>query len=86
MRTILLAVLLALLFSGCNEKLVFVKPPCFEIQSIEQPVARAIRVDDRDIELYRAYIEEFRGKIDNQNLITQRLNENCTKWELKKEE
>jgi hypothetical protein len=52
---------------------------------IDQPVVRTIRVDDRDVELYRAYIGEFRGKIDNQNMIIKRMNENCTEWELLKE-
>lgn len=78
MTTIIL--LLVFVFSGCNDKLILAKPPCIQMHEIIQPEVQNIRVKNDDVELYKAYINEFRGKINNQNLLIQKMNSNCIKW------
>ncbi len=82
MVKLLSILILTLLISGCTDKLILVKPPCFNMKKIEQPTPRTIRVNDEYVSLYKAYIDEFRGKIDNQNYLIEKMNSDCTKWEL----
>ena len=77
----------SLLFvTGCSDKLVLAKPPCVNMSEIQEPKLRTIRVYNSDVDLYNAYINEFRTKIQNQNDLIRRMNFNCTKWELKQYE
>lgn len=78
----LILITLLLIFSGCAEKLVFVKPPCINMSPIIMPESQQIRVYNDDVELYQAYIKEYKIKIDNQNKLIDKLNSTCDRWSL----
>ncbi|MEA1999594.1 MAG: hypothetical protein U9N61_09795 [Euryarchaeota archaeon] len=56
------------------------------MSEIVQPEVQEIRVENNDIDLYIAYINEFRGKIDYQNELIREMNTNCTSWTVMDEE
>ena len=81
MSKMLTATILAFAFSGCatkTETVIYV--PCVLINPIKQPHVRTIRVYKEDENVTKAYIKEFRAKIDAQNKITNAANELCKEW------
>lgn len=60
---------IALLLQACS-KTEYVKIPCepFNFKSTQQPKERTIRVLSDDLDLYDAYINNFRGIIDFHNI------------------
>ena len=83
MKIVLILITILITLSGCAEKLVFIKSPCINMSPIIQPEHQEIRVHREDGNLYDAYIDEFRGKIDNQNQLINKMNSTCDKWSLK---
>ena len=82
MKTILAAILLSLLFSGCSQKVVVQKELlCYELQEVSISEDVLIRVHKDDIELFNARNEELKSAIEfykNQNRLY-RLE--CEKWQ-----
>ena len=82
MKTILTAILLSFLFSGCSQKVVVQKELlCFDLQDVSISEDVMIRVYKDDIELFNARIEELKSAIEfykNQNRLY-RLE--CEKWQ-----
>ena len=73
MKTILVAILLSLLFSGCSQKVVVQKELlCFDLQEVPISEDVIIRVHKDDIELFKARNEELKSAIEfykNQNRL-----------------
>ena len=82
MKTISVAILLSLLFSGCSQKVVVQKELlCYELQEVSISEDVLIRVHKDDIELFNARNEELKSAIEfykNQNRLY-RLE--CEKWQ-----
>ena len=81
MKTILVAILLSLLFSGCSQKVVVQKELlCFDLQDVSISEDVIIRVYKDDIELFRARNDELKSVIEfykNQNRLYKM---ECEKW------
>ena len=73
MKTILTAILLSFLFSGCSQKVVVQKELlCFDLQDVSISEDVMIRVYRDDIELFNARNEELKSAIEfykNQNRL-----------------
>ena len=73
MKTILVAILLSLLFSGCTQKVVVQNELlCYELQEVSISEDVLIRVHKDDIELFNARNEELKSAIEfykNQNRL-----------------
>ena len=73
MKTILVAILLSLLFSGCSQKVVIQKELlCYELQEVSISEDVIIRVYKDDIELFKARNDELKSAISfyqNQNRL-----------------
>ena len=82
MKTILVAILLSLLFSGCSQKVVVQKELlCYELQEVSISEDVIIRVHKDDIELFNARNEELKSAIEfykNQNRLYKL---ECEKWQ-----
>ena len=82
MKTILVAILLSLLFSGCSQKVVIQKELlCYELQEVSISEDVLIRVHKDDIELFNARNEELKSAIEfykNQNRLYKL---ECEKWQ-----
>ena len=82
MKTILTAILLSFLFSGCSQKVVVQKELlCFDLQDVSISEDVKIRVYPYDVELFNARNEELKSAIEfykNQNRLY-RLE--CEKWQ-----
>ena len=80
MKTILVAILLSLLFSGCTQKVVIQKELlCYELQNVTISEDVQIRVYKDDIELFNARNEELKSAISfyqNQNRLYKQECEN----------
>ncbi len=81
MKTILIAILLSLLFSGCSQKVVIQKELlCYELQDVSISEDVMIRVYKDDIELFKARNDELKSVIEfykNQNRLYKL---ECEKW------
>ena len=80
LKILIPAGLILFLFSGCATKETVIYPPCVLITKAEVPKARKIRVYKADEALVRAYINEFRFKLNMQNDKIERANSVCKKW------
>ena len=73
MKTILVAILLSLLFSGCTQKVVVQKELlCYELQEVSISEDVIIRVYKDDYELFNARNDELKSAISfyqNQNRL-----------------
>ncbi|MGJ0377372.1 hypothetical protein [Aliarcobacter cryaerophilus] len=73
MKTILIAILLSLLFSGCTQRVVVQKELlCYELQEVSISEDVIIRVYKDDIELFMARNDELKSAISfyqNQNRL-----------------
>ena len=73
MKTILVAILLSFLFSGCSQKVVVQKELlCFDLQEVSISEDVIIRVYKDDIELFKARNDELKSAISfyqNQNRL-----------------
>ena len=73
MKTILVAILLSLLFSGCTQKVVIQKELlCYELQDVSISEDVIVRVYKDDIELFKARNDELKSAISfyqNQNRL-----------------
>ena len=73
MKTILVAILLSLLFSGCTQKVVVQKELlCYELQEVSISEDVIIRVYKDDYELFKARNDELKSAIsfyENQNRL-----------------
>ena len=82
MKTILVAILLSLLFSGCTQKVVVQKELlCYELQEVSISEDVMIRVYKDDIELFKARNDELKSAISfyqNQNRLYKL---ECEKWQ-----
>lgn len=58
-------ILIGLSLQGCSSKeYIYIKATPYEFQEVEQPKIRSVRVLDEDVELYTAYVKNFRDIID----------------------
>ena len=83
MKTILIAILLSLLFSGCSQKVVVQKELlCYELQDVAISEDIMVRVHKDDIELFKARNDELKSAIEfykNQNKLYKL---ECEKWNI----
>ena len=83
MKTILVAILLSLLFSGCTQKVVIQKELlCYELQDVSISEDVIVRVYKDDIELFKARNDELKSAISfyqNQNRLYKL---ECEKWNI----
>ena len=56
-----------LLFSGCTEKIVYVKPAIYPFEVREAPEDRKFPIRNDYVEAYKAWKTEMYGTIDNLN-------------------
>ena len=82
MKTILAAILLSLLFSGCSQKVVVQKELlCYELQEVSISEDVIIRVYKDDVDLFNARNDELKSAIEfykNQNRL---YRFECEKWQ-----
>ena len=64
---LILLLMMILLLQACSEKTVYIKHKPYQFQTIPQPEKRDIIVHKSYLELYEAYILNFRSIIDFQN-------------------
>lgn len=72
MKNLLMGIVVTMMvFSlvGCSTKTeyAYVTPEPFSFQTTQQPKVREIRIHNKDIELYKAYITNFRNIIEFHN-------------------
>ena len=80
MKTILAAILLSLLFSGCSQKVVIQKELlCYELQDVIISDDVQIRVYKDDLSLFEARNEELKSAISFYKMQNEKYNMECKK-------
>ena len=80
MKTILTAILLSLLFSGCSQKVVIQKELlCYELQDVIISDDVQIRVYKDDLSLFEARNEELKSAISFYKMQNEKYNMECKK-------
>ena len=80
MKTILVAILLSLLFSGCSQKVVIQKELlCYELQDVSISEDVQIRVYKDDLSLFEARNEELKSAISFYKMQNEKYNLECKK-------
>ena len=83
MKTILTAILLSFLFSGCSQKVVIQKELlCYELQDVIISDDVQIRVYKDDLSLFEARNEELKSAISFYKMQNEKYNMECKKWKL----
>ena len=83
MKTILAAILLSLLFSGCSQKVVIQKELlCYELQDVIISDDVQIRVYKDDLALFEARNNELKSAISFYKMQNEKYNMECKKWKL----
>ena len=80
MKTILTAILLSFLFSGCSQKVVIQKELlCYELQDVIISDDVQIRVYKDDLSLFEARNEELKSAISFYKMQNEKYNMECKK-------
>ena len=80
MKTILVAILLSLLFSGCSQKVVIQKEfICYELQDVIISDDIQIRVYKDDLDLFEARNNELKSAISFYKMQNEKYNMECEK-------
>ena len=80
MKTILTAILLSFLFSGCSQKVVIQKELlCYELQDVIISDDVQIRVYKDDLSLFEARNEELKSAISFYKMQNEKYNIECKK-------
>ena len=83
MKTILVAILLSLLFSGCSQRTVVQKEfICYELQDVIISDDIQIRVYKDDIALFEARNNELKSAISFYKMQNEKYNLECKKWKI----
>ena len=81
--SILTAILLSLLFSGCSQKVVIQKEfICYDLQDVTISDDVQIRVYKDDLSLFEARNEELKSAISFYKMQNEKYNLECEKWNI----
>ena len=63
----MMMIMISFLLAGCSKEYIYTQPKPFKFQTTLQPKVREIRIYNKDIKLYEAYILQFREIIQYHN-------------------